>query len=101
LERLYELFPDEQLVGLTPHSLTSREALERELSQVRECGYATNFEESEPDVSAISAAIHDRLSRLRASLTVSVPSTRLPEDLIAHMAAATMRTAADIGKQLA
>jgi DNA-binding IclR family transcriptional regulator len=101
LERLHELFPSEQLVGLTPHSLTSREALERELSRVRERGYATNFEESEPDVSAISAAIHDRLSRVRASLTVSAPSTRLHEDLATQIAAATMRTAAEIGKRLA
>ena len=101
LERLHELFPSEQLAGLTPHSLTSREALERELSQARERGYATNFDESEPDVSAISAAIHDRLSRARASLTVSAPSTRLHEDLVAQIAAATMRTAAEIGKRLA
>ncbi len=66
LERLHELFPSEQLAGLTPRSLTSREALERELSQVCERGYATNFDESEPDVSAISVAIHDRLSRIQS-----------------------------------
>ena len=101
LERFYELFPDEQLTGITPRSLTSREALERELALVRERGYATNFEESEPDVSAISAAIHDRLARLRASLAVSAPSTRLPENLVAQIAAAAMRTAAEIGKRLA
>jgi DNA-binding IclR family transcriptional regulator len=101
LERLHELFPDEQLVGLTAHSLTNREVLERELSQVRERGYATNFDESEPDVSAISAAIHDRLSRLRASLTVSAPSTRLQKDLVDQIAAATMRTAAAIEERLA
>ena len=101
LERFYELFPDEHLAGLTPHSLTSREALERELVLVRERGYATNFEESEPDVSAISAAIHDRLARLRASIAVSAPRTRLPENLVAQIAAATMRAAAEIGKRLA
>jgi len=101
LERLHELFPDEQLVRLTAHSLTNREVLERELSQVRERGYATNFDESEPDVSAISAAIHDRLSRLRASLTVSAPSTRLQKDLVDQIAAATMRTAAAIEERLA
>ena len=52
-------------------------------------------------VSAISATIHDRLARLRASVTVSAPSTRLHEDLITQIAEATMRTAAAIGKQLA
>jgi IclR family acetate operon transcriptional repressor len=100
LERLMQLFPDEQLVGLTPRSLTSREALVQELAQVRACGYATNFEESEPDVSAVAAAIHDRLSRLQASLTVSAPSTRLPRDRVEEIAAATIRTAAEIGKRL-
>lgn len=100
LERLYELFPNEQLTGLTSHSLTSREALVGELARVRTCGYATNFEESEPDVSAVSAAIHDRLSRLRASLTVSAPSTRLSTDRVADIAAVTMHTAAEIGKRL-
>jgi DNA-binding IclR family transcriptional regulator len=100
LERLHELFPDELLFGLTPNSLTSREALECELAQVRERGYATNFEESEPDVSAISAAIHDPLSRFRASLTVSAPSTRLHEDVIEDIAKATIRSAFQISNRI-
>jgi IclR family transcriptional regulator, acetate operon repressor len=99
-ERLHELYPSERLSGLTLNSLTNREALEHELAQVRERGYATNFEESEPDVSAISAAIRDRMSRLRASLTVSVPSTRLHEDGIGRIAEATIQTATEIGKRL-
>jgi len=101
LERLHELFPSERLSGLTPNSLTSREALERELNLVREHGYATNFEESEPDVSAIAAVIHGRMSRLKTSLTVSAPSTRLHEDQVARIAEATVRTAIEIGKLLA
>ena len=101
VERLNALFPSEQLIGLTPNSLISRGALERELNQVRERGYATNFDESEPDVSAVSAVIRDRMSRLKASLTVSAPSTRLHDEvLVAHIAEATLRTAAEIGKQL-
>jgi DNA-binding IclR family transcriptional regulator len=99
-ERLHELYPSEQLSGLTPNSLTSRDAIEHELAQVRERGYATNFEESEPDVSAISAAIRDRMSRLRASLTVSVPSTRLHEEGLGRIAEATIQTAMEIGKRL-
>ena len=101
LERLHELFPSERLSGLTPNSLTSREALERELNLVREHGYATNFEESEPDVSAIAAVIHGRMSRLKTSLTVSAPSTRFHEDQVVRIAEATVRTAVEIGKLLA
>lgn len=99
LARLHELFPDERLFGLTPNSLTSREALECELTRVRERGYATNFEESEPDVSAISTAIRDPLSRYRASLSVSVPSTRLHEDLIERIAEETIRSASQISNR--
>jgi DNA-binding IclR family transcriptional regulator len=91
---------DEKGFGLTPNSLTSREALDCELAQVRERGYATNFEESDPDVSAISAAIHDPLSSFRASLTVSAPSTRLHEDVIEHIAKATIRSASQISTRI-
>ncbi len=42
-----------------------------------------------------------RMSRLKTSLPVSAPSTRLHEDQVARIAEATVRTAVEIGKLLA
>jgi len=102
VERLHELFPKEQLPpGLLPRSLVYRTDLERELDQVRQRGYATNYEESEPGLSAVAAVIRDHRHQVRAALGVTAPVSRLDEERVSSIAEATMRTAAEIGQHLA
>lgn len=43
---LRELYPRDRLIGLTPHSITKRSALMRQVKDVRESGFATSTEES-------------------------------------------------------
>ncbi len=99
-EELRKIFPSEQLPTLMPHSLASREELERELKLVRKRGYATNHDESEPSVSAVAAVIEDRMEQPRAALTVSAPVSRLNQEQEEVIAAAVLRTAAEIGKRV-
>jgi IclR family transcriptional regulator, acetate operon repressor len=99
-EELREIFPSEQLPTLMPRSLASREELERELEQVRERGYATNHDESEPSVSAVAAVIEDGKGRPRAALTVSAPVSRLNKEQEEVIAAALRRTVAEIGRRV-
>jgi DNA-binding IclR family transcriptional regulator len=97
---LHALYPVDNLPHSRPRAHTTRAALEQELASVRARGYATNFDESEPDVSAVAAAITDRAGRTRAALTVSAPLSRLDEAQVTRIAQAVLRAAGEIGAGL-
>jgi len=64
------------LAGQTRNSITSLSALERELDEVRQKGYARDNEELELGVRCIAAAIRDDAGRLVAGLSISAPADR-------------------------
>jgi DNA-binding IclR family transcriptional regulator len=70
------LYPDEQLVQLTPRSIGSRTELLATLAQVRAQGYAESSEESEDGVSSLAVALHAARSP-RLAVNVSVPASRM------------------------
>jgi DNA-binding IclR family transcriptional regulator len=78
LERLY---PGEDLPALTPNSISTRSALEKELEKVRQLGYATSSQESEDGVSSVAAALPSGQSPMRLALNVAVPVYRMNENL--------------------
>jgi DNA-binding IclR family transcriptional regulator len=64
------------LPALTPHSLTTPEALARELDTVRATGVAFDNEEIEPGLRCIAAPIRDDSGELVGGLSVSAPAER-------------------------
>lgn len=68
------------LQGHTKNSLTSLEALERELSRVRQYGQASDNEELELGVRCMAAGIYDDQNKLVAGLSISAPSGRLEDE---------------------
>jgi DNA-binding IclR family transcriptional regulator len=64
------------LPGLTPTSLTTLPALERELARVRSKGVAFDNEEIEPGLRCIAAPVLDDAGTLVAGLSVSAPAER-------------------------
>ncbi|HZV50512.1 MAG TPA: IclR family transcriptional regulator [Candidatus Dormibacteraeota bacterium] len=93
LERLY---PKQELPAATPGSITSLEALERELETVRARGYATNFEESTPGLHAIAVTVPGPDGRPAAAIAISAPASRLPRKRVPEMVAAARRAAARV-----
>ncbi|PXY25202.1 IclR family transcriptional regulator [Prauserella sp. PE36] len=85
-ERLHQLYPDEELPGLTEHSIRSRSALERELAGIRRRGYATSSEESEEGVSSVSVAFPAEHSALRLSFNTAMPVGRVKRPEIKRIA---------------
>jgi DNA-binding IclR family transcriptional regulator len=67
------------LNGHTKNSITSIEALERELSRVRQYGQANDNEELELGVRCMAAGIYDDQNNLIAGLSISAPSGRLED----------------------
>jgi DNA-binding IclR family transcriptional regulator len=68
------------LHGNTKNSITNLEALERELSKVRQYGQASDNEELELGVRCMAAGIYDDQNKLIAGLSISAPSGRLEDE---------------------
>ncbi|NBV88475.1 MAG: IclR family transcriptional regulator [Betaproteobacteria bacterium] len=64
------------LAGQTRNSITTLPALERELEEVRQRGFARDNEELELGVRCIAAGIRDDGGRLVAGLSISAPADR-------------------------
>jgi len=73
---LYRLFPSQELPTLTPNSIGSRDALERQLEEIRELGYARSQSESDEGVGSIAVAVLDKQRIARAAISVSAPLAR-------------------------
>jgi IclR family acetate operon transcriptional repressor len=100
-EDLLQRYPRQQLTASTPKSITSRDALERELSEVRARGYATSIRESEPDIAAIGAAIVSANDALVAAISVAIPTTRYQRSTFRALAKPLLQTVAEASEKLA
>jgi DNA-binding IclR family transcriptional regulator len=76
--------------------LTDLNALERELSRVRQYGTARDNEELEIGVRCMAAGVYDDQSKLVAGLSISAPADRLDEAWLAKL----QSTAAEISTAL-
>jgi DNA-binding IclR family transcriptional regulator len=69
-----------RLCRLTPQTITKRAELSREWERVRGLGYAVDRGEHIEGIACVSAPIFDREARPVASLTVTGPAGRMPEE---------------------
>lgn len=99
-EALRELYPDTRLPKMTSQSLVRRSALEKELAQARDRGYATNFGESETDLSAVAVAVQGRHAQPVGAIAVAAPRSRLPEAQVGEIAVALLRASREISDAL-
>ncbi|MFM9993742.1 MAG: IclR family transcriptional regulator [Burkholderiaceae bacterium] len=84
------------LQGQTKNSITQISALERELSKVRQYGFARDNEELELGVRCMAAVIYDDQGKLIAGLSISAPADRLEDTWQEKL----QRTAAKISSAL-
>jgi IclR family KDG regulon transcriptional repressor len=74
LDRLYP--PDKPLTPITSRTITDPTAFRAELAEIRQRGYATDFEESTPGLCCIAAPIFNAEGATIAAMSVSVPTVR-------------------------
>jgi DNA-binding IclR family transcriptional regulator len=97
-DRMHALLGSEPLEGLTADSITTYAELAVELDEVRRQGYATNFEECEPGLSAVSVAVPVPPGVVPTTITISLPSTRMTLRRLPSLVAAARDSAARIGE---
>jgi DNA-binding IclR family transcriptional regulator len=81
-ERVEEIIDRRGLPSLTSHTISDRAELHDELASIRDQGYSLNLEEEVTGVHAIGAPIYGREGDLTAAISVSGPTSRLPEDYL-------------------
>lgn len=77
-EELHRIFPSESLTQVTPHSLSRRSELEKQLAKIRKDGYAVNREESEDGVASVAVVVPTHTGHARLAINASAPVHRLP-----------------------
>ncbi|RST10524.1 IclR family transcriptional regulator [Streptomyces sp. WAC05374] len=89
-----------ELVAMTSNSITDPDALRAELAAVRERGIASEYQESNPDVSCVAAPVRDGSGRVVAALSISVPMIRWSEQREAELAGLAAKGADDLSASL-
>ncbi len=79
------VLPDVPLERLAPRTLVDRAALERDLRATRARGYATAVDELEPGLWAVAAPVFARGGEVIASLSITGPTVRLHDRLLADL----------------
>ncbi|MCP8967676.1 IclR family transcriptional regulator [Ectobacillus ponti] len=88
------------LPGYTEHTITDKDAFLKELSRIRNEGYATEIEENEPGVTCIAAPIFDHRKKIVAAISVSGPSMRMTTERLNEMKPVIMEIGKKISKRL-
>jgi DNA-binding IclR family transcriptional regulator len=87
------------LQGHTKNSITSVDALERELSRVRQYGQASDNEELELGVRCMAAGIYDDQNKLVAGLSISAPSGRMEDQWLPQLKETARQISLALGHQ--
>ncbi|MEU1785064.1 IclR family transcriptional regulator [Streptomyces sparsogenes] len=85
---------------LTPHTLTARTRLEKNLAEARKRGYAVTLEEFEIGLHAMAAPIRSHHGEVVAALSASGPAYRFTEERIHELAPLLIEGADEISHRM-
>ncbi|GGD89319.1 IclR family transcriptional regulator [Paenibacillus nasutitermitis] len=80
-EELHGIYPEERLLAFTNETISTLTLLKGELEKVREEEIAYNLGESVKGVHCIAGPVWDREGGIVASVSISIPSIRITDDL--------------------
>jgi DNA-binding IclR family transcriptional regulator len=89
--------------GLEPRtkwSITSVEALDRDLEKTRARGYSIDDREYEPELRCVAAPIFDYANRVVAAISVSGTISRVTKENVDEIGAMTRKACAEISQSL-
>jgi IclR family acetate operon transcriptional repressor len=89
-----------KLESLTPRTITSREALDQALGQVRLQGFALDDEEQEEGVRCVAAPVKDHTGRVVAALSLSGPTSRMARERISELGAMVVDACDELSREL-
>lgn len=81
-----EIWNRSRILPLTPYTITDFETFRRELSEIRERGYALDNEENESGVRCIAVSLKDYTGRVKYAFSISAPVSRMDNERIRQLA---------------
>ncbi|MFE2323236.1 IclR family transcriptional regulator [Streptomyces sp. NPDC059385] len=94
------LLEESGMKKLTPHTITAKTRLEKNLSEARERGYAWTLEELEIGLHAMAAPVRDRDGRVIAAISASGPSYRFTEERMHELAPVLVKGAEEVSHRM-
>ncbi|MFF6807040.1 IclR family transcriptional regulator C-terminal domain-containing protein [Streptomyces sp. NPDC012616] len=94
------LLAEAGLKKVTPHTITARTKLEKNLAEARERGYAWAREELEIGLHAMAAPIRNRDGEVIAALSASGPSYRLTDERLHELSPVLLKGADEISRRM-
>lgn len=95
-----DILLNQPLEKLTPHTITDRNELLKEVDQIRKQGFATNFGELDESENGLSAPILDEQGNLVAFISLSGPSFRFTKEKVFDCATTIIKSAKEIADNL-
>lgn len=72
-QSVFNLYPQEELAVLTPHTLSTRTQLLQQFAEIRSKGYAIDLQEGVMGFCCVAAPVYDLSGTMNAAVSVSVP----------------------------
>lgn len=94
------LLKEAGLEKLTPHTLTAKTRLEKNLDEARERGYAISVEEFELGLHAMAAPVHGRDGDVVAAVSASGPAYRFTVERMHELAPLLLKGAQEISHRI-
>ena len=91
---------EERILGIIETARGKRAKFRDELARVREQGYAVAVDELEIGLTAVAAPIRNAHGDVVASMSVSGPSFRLPEDRVGEVVRLVVTAAVEVSHRL-
>jgi len=99
-EERKRILGEKVLPRLTENTITDKRELEKELSKIREQGFALDKEENEKDVHCVAAPIRNYKGDVIAALSISSPIFRIDRNAQNNIKEALLETSKKISKRL-
>jgi len=88
------------LIALTKNTITDVEVLAGVIRNVRENGYAFDFEELSEGIHCVAAPIRNHTNNIIAAISISGPTVRLTKQRMEELKISLIETAVDISKKI-
>ena len=98
--RLDEIIGQHGLDRFTPHTLTDLDQLKADLEQTRARGYSIDAEERNEGMRCVASPVFNVYGDVVAGISVSGPSSRIADDMIAGFGEEVSRAAADLSRAI-
>jgi len=100
VDEVKALYPGGRLPQVQPGTIHTRAQLLLRLEEARRVGYAVQYDESEPGVSAVSAPVRVASEVATFALTIALPTSRVRENLMSTYGESVSRAAGAIARRI-